>query len=546
MPTYPTSKTYRGGFYNSKNTGGTEDRVYTAEDVRKPYDTVFSDGIMPDKDGLAGNTLQVTAAGGMNIAVAVGNAKLGGAWFENTSAYTITLDAAGSTDRYDAVIIRNDDSEDVREPSIYILSSAEVPTVNALTRSDTIYEICVAYVKVPALAIEITADNITDTRLDGSLCDVMSGVGAMVVRSYRNTYFSESTNQKVIPIGIPQYNKNRDNLTVIVEGRVFSQGTNYTINNNEQITLAIGLSVVGTKIEFEVQKNVNAAGADTVVQEVAQIRNEMNVVNDILEHHYYCNGLNDNVNIGKIVSDFQSGFTDYSSMRLVIHGTFGASSPAGGAGTENNAYYWIRAAQGAASTRKVTLDFTDCKQIAINCTEGTYNIIFFGMDVRIIGANVIATGGAAVYMFSLAGNTFIHAENCRFWITTNSGGMIARSGTFRNCRASVTNATGHSYCFTPTDASLLRIFGGEYYAYTGSTTHVSAVVGVTSGANAVAVLYAVNAPTSDRGGYYQTHALYQTTGLISCTDLISALALNVADGLSNIRGTLAVSKAGMM
>lgn len=546
MPTYPASKTYRGGFYNSKNTGGTEDRIYTAEDVRKPYDTVFTDGIMPDRDGLAGTTLQVTAAGGLNISVAVGFAKLGGAWFENTSAYTIRLDSAGSTDRYDAVIIRNDDSEDVREPSIYIKSSATVPTADILTRNDNIYEICVAYVKVPALAIEVTAANITDTRLDGSMCDVMSGVGAVVVRSYRNTYFSESANQKKIPIGIPLYNKNRDNLTVIVEGRVFTQGENYTIDSNEQITLAIGLPVIGTKIEFEVQKNVNAAGADTVVQEVAVLRNEMNVANDMIEHHYYCNGVTDNVNISNIVSAFQSGFTDYSSMRLVIHGTFGASAPAGGEGTESNAYYWLRAAQGAASTRRVTLDFTDCKQIAINCAENTYNIIFFGMDVRIIGANVIATGGAAVYMFSLAGNTHIHAENCRFWITTNSGGMIARSGTFRDCRASVTNATGHSYCFFPQSASLLRLFGGEYYAYTGSADHVSAVVGVTSGANAVAILYAVNAPTNARSGYNQTHALYQTTGLISCTDLISTLALNVVSGSSNIRGTLAVSKPGMM
>lgn len=546
MPTYPASKTYRGGFYNSKNTSGTEDRVYTAEDVRKPYDTVFSDGIMPDRDGLAGTTLQVTAAGGLNISVGVGHAKLGGAWFENTSAYTIKLDSAGSTDRYDAVIIRNDDSEDVREPSIYISSSTTVPTADILTRNDSIYEICVAYIKVPALAIEITADNITDTRLDGSMCDVMTGVGAMVVRSYHNTYFSESANQKKIPIGIPLYNKNRDNLTVIVEGRVFTQGTNYTIDSNEQITLAIGLPVVGTKIEFEVQKNVNAAGADTVVQEVALLRTEMNVANDMIEHHYYCNGLNDNVNIGQIVSDFQSGFTDYSSMRLVIHGTFGASAPAGGAGTESNAYYWIRAAQGAASTRKVTLDFTDCKQIAINCDENTYNIIFFGMDVRIVGANVIATGGTAVYMFSLAGNTHIHAENCRFWITTNKGGMIARSGTFRDCRASVTNATGYSYCFTPIDASLLRLFGGEYYAYTGSSTSTSAVVGMTTGANAVAILYAVNAPTNARSGYYQTNAIYQSTGLISCTDLISTLSLKVKDGASNIRGTLAVSKAGMM
>lgn len=547
MPTYPIIKTYRGGFYNNKkDANGNDDRVYTAEDVRKPYDTVFSDGVMPDTDGTAGGVLAVTATGALGISIAAGHAKLGGAWFENDRAYNITLDGGSSAVRYDCVILRNDDNDDVREASIYIKSLSAVPTVSDLQRDDKVYEICIAYVRVPALATSISASNITDTREDGSLCNIMSGVGAMVVRTFYNTYFSETVNQTQIPIGIPQYNKARDELTVIVNGRTFANGAQYTINSNSQITLAIGLPVVGTRIDFEVAKNVNAAGAETVVQEVAALREEMTAANKILEHHYYCNGATDNVTVSNIISAFQTGYTDYASMRIVIHGTFGATSPRGGEGTAANAYYWFRAAQGSASTRRVTLDFTDCKQISINCDAGTHNIIFFGMDVRIVGANVVATGGASIFMFSTAGGTSIYAENCRFWITCDSGGYIARSGTFKNCRASVTNAGLHSYCFVPIDASLLRLDGGEYYAYTGSAEHVSAVVGLTSGANAVAILYGVNAPTSARSGYRQTNSIYQTTGIICSTDLISALPLSVVSGASNIRGTIALSKAGLM
>lgn len=547
MPTYPAIKTYRGGFYNNKvDAGGNNDRVYTAEDVRKPYDTVFSDGIMPEADGTAGNTLKVTNNGGMVISVGQGNAKVGGAWFENSGAYAITLDTASTTDRYDAVIIRNDDSDDVRDVTIYIKSLTKVPTVSDLERNDKVYELCLAYVRVPALATSISASNIIDTRDDGSLCNLMRGVGAMVVRTFKNTVYSETAGQKVINIGIPQYNKSRDTLIVAVEGRVFAEGVNYTITSNTQIELAIALPVVGTKIDFQVLKNVNAAGAETVVQEVAQLREEMTAANRILEHHYYCNGRTDNAQISQIISDFQSASTDYGSMRLVIHGTFGATAPRGGAGTADNPYYWIRAAQGAASNRRVTLDFTDCKQIAINCTAGTVNIIFFGMDCRVIGANVVATGGTTIYMFSLAGNTTVYAENCRFWITCDSGGFIARSGTFKNCRASVTNAGLHSYCFVPIAASLLRLDGGEYYAYTGSSEHVSAVVGLTSGESAVAVLFGVNAPTSDRSGYRQTHAVYQTTGKISCAYLISELPIQELSGSASYNGTIAVSKAGML
>lgn len=546
MPTYPLIKTYKGGFYNNKKDArGNDDRLYTAEDIRRPYDVVFTDGIKPDADGTLADFLKVTATGGLNISVAAGYAKLGGAWFENESAFFITLDSGTTAIRYDCVIIRNDDSDDVREPLIYIKSLPAVPTVADLIRNDKIYEVCVAYIRVPALATSISASDITDTRDEGRLCNAMSGVGAVVTRTYRNTVFSERAGQTGITIGIPQFNRTRDHLTVIVEGMVLSESA-YTIPANTYVELAIGLPVIGTKIDFEVRKNVNAAGADTVVNEVAGLLNEMALVNKTLEHHYYCNGRTDNINISTIISDFQSGGTNYDNMRLVIHGTFGATSPRGGEGTTDNPYYWIRAAQGAASNRRVTLDFTDCRQISINCDAGTHNIIFFGMDCRVIGASVNATGGASIFMFSTSGGTSVYAENCRFWITCDSGGYIARSGTFKNCRASVTNTGLHSYCFVPLSGSLLRIDGGEYYAYTASAEHFSAIVGATSGTNAVAILYAVNAPTVARSGYFQTHSLYQTTGMICSTDLISALPLNVVSGQSNIRGTIALSKAGMM
>lgn len=546
MPTYPVTKTYRGGFYNNtKDANGNNDREYSAKDMRMPYNVVFTDGVKPEADGTAGETLKVTALGEMVISVSPGHAKIGGAWFWNERAYNIRLDEGSAAVRYDAVIIRNDDTETVKEPLIYVRSLPSVPTVNNLIRSGDIYEICVAYVEVPALASSITAANIVDTREDGQLCNVMSGVGATVVRTYRNTVYTERAGQTGVVIGIPQFNKSRDHLTVIVEGRILSEDA-YTIPSNTYVELDLGLPVIGTKVDFEVRKSVNAAGADTVVQEVGGLLNEMASVRKTLEHHYYCNGRTDNIHISDIVTAFQTGGTDYGSMRLVIHGTFGATSPRGGGGTTDNAYYWFRAAQGAASNRRVILDFSDCSDIRINCDAGTVNIIFFGMDCQVVGANVIATGGTSIYMFSTSGGTTVYAENCRFWITCDSGGYIARSGTFKNCRASVTNSGLHSYCFAPISASLLRVEGGEYYAYTASADHFSAVVGLTSGDNAVAVLFGVNAPTSARSGYRQTHAVYQTTGKISCAYLISALEIVEVSGSASYNGTIKLSKPGLM
>lgn len=551
MPKYQENKTYRGGYYDSKMLNGQNDRTYSAKDMRKPYDTIFTDGIQPEADGTAGNTLKVTATGGMKISVAKGNAKIGGAWFENTAAYSIELDAAGNAVRYDCVIIRNDDNDSARAPIITVRSLDHVPTAADLTRADNVFEVCVAYVRVPAFATEISASNITDTRehgrIDGAgadgLCNIMGGVGAMVVRTFRNTVYSDTANQKNFLIGIPQYNKARDHLTVIVEGRVLSESA-YTIVSNWTVALELGLPLIGTRLDFEVRKNVNAAGADTVVQEVGGLLNEVASINKTLEHHYYCNGSTDNVHISEIVKTFLQG-GNYGSLDLKVHGTFGATSPVSGTGVSTSAYKWFDFYL-ASPTRRATVDFTDCSQITLDVTNGTYNIAFYADYIRIVGANLFmqnSASGTNNRVFSSARGE-IFADNCRFWITGYSGCTVAECGTFTNCRASVTNTTGHSYCFASASTTLIRINGGEYYAYTASSSHYSAVVGLTSGADAVAILYGVNAPTAARSGYYQTHALYQTTGVLNCRDLISALTLNVVSGQSNVAGTIAKSKAG--
>lgn len=550
MPIYPQTKTYRGGFYHNKLTNGVNDRVYDAKDLRKPYNVIYTDGVKPDKDGTAGDNLKVSSLGGLSISVAAGFAQLGGAWFENKSAYNITLDTASAAERYDCVIIRNDDSESVREPSIYIKSLSAIPTINNLIREGDIYEICVAYVRVPALATSITDANIVDTRTDGALCNVMSGVGAMVVRTYRNTYFSETANQRVIPIGIPQYDKSRDDLTVIVNGRVFAEGDNYVIwSNAKEVSLNIGLPVVGTRIDFEVRKNVNAAGAETVVQEVAELRKEMTATNRILENYYYCNGVNDNVNISNIAKAFLS-LDFYHSMKLHIIGHFGFTEMVGGTGSTSDPYKLFDFGTFANTPKpKVILDFYECDEISVLVADGAYTTIFGGTAIEVRGANVYAsntTTGTIIRIFDDAVKR-LKVEDCRFWLTGYKNSLIAMNGTFVNCRGSIANVTENSYCFLPSNNGIIRITGGEYYAYTGDSSKQSSIVGQSS-ADAVSVLYGVNAPTIERSGFYQTNSILQWAGggILSCTDLISALPLIVVSGISNIRGTIVKNKPNLM
>lgn len=547
MPTYQMEKTYKSGFYdNWKDVNGQDMRVYTAQDMRKPYDVVFSDGIMPEADGTAGNMLKVSLLADMQISISKGHAKVGGAWFENTAPFKIALDAAESTTRYDCIIIRNDDTERVAEASIYIKSLYSVPTVANMVRTDKIYELCLAYVEVPAFAETISAGNIVDTREDGNLCNVMRGVGATVIRTYTNTYFTEAENQTEIPIGISQFDRTRDALSVIVEGRIMTAGTNYNIIDNEKITFNIGLPKVNTKIDFEVVKNVNAAGAETVIREVAELRKEITIANKTLEHHYYCNGINDNFKISEIVSQFQNGANDNSSMRLMVHGYFGATEPISGDGNGSSPFVWLQLAQNNASSRRVIVDFTDCREINIQCAQPTYNIIFAGKNANIVGANLTVAGGNYVYLFSTEANIFPFVENCRFWVTSNIGGHIAKSGTFKNCKVIHTVISGNAYSFDVGNTSLLRLIGGEYCAY-ANESYFCAVVRIATGqAGAVAILDNVSMPEAYKSGYTQVDCIVHRSGHLRCTDLITTLGTDVMSETSEFRGTIEVSKPNMM
>lgn len=546
MPIYQTIKTYRSGFYTDKNDG----RVYTAEDVRKPYDVIYSDGIKPDHDGLPNNNLKVSAVANMEIAISSGFAKLGGAWFENKSSYVIELDSPAATVRYDCVILRNDDSEDVRDSQIYIKSLNHVPTLNDLERNELVYEVCIGYVTVSPTTTSITEANITDTRVDGALCNVMSGVGATVVRTFRNTYWTEQANQAKIPIGINQYDRTRDILNVMIEGRLT---TSYTINDNDNITLSIGLPVVNTRVDFEVIKNVNAAGAETVVQEVAQLRKEVDTNNKKLEYDYYCNGVNDNEIISYLVTNFLKSGYDDNSRKFNIHGHFGYTRAMTGSGTSSNPYnlfdFILDEDVHGNFTRHVTLDFTNCDEINFTPTNNSTNLIFKSQAIRIVGANVRAsnnTTGTVIRVFN-SSQFPITCENCRFWITGYQDSIIARNGTFINCRGSITNTMNNSYCFNVSSYGVLNLIGGEYYSYVADFISVSAIIGQ-SATTGTSILNGVSAPSKDRSGLFQSHSIYQMNGAgyVSCYGLITKLSTQLASGQSNIAGTIPLSKEGLI
>ena len=243
--------------------------------------------------------------------------------------------------------------------------------------------------------------------------------------------------------------------------------------------------------------------------------------------------------------------SDYGSYTIYVNGVFGYTQMASGTGIENGEYHFIEAGLGTLRNRKVVLDFANCSFISLDGIEDKYYTVFYGMNVNVKNANISCTGRESIFhMFSEAtssSDTCINVENCRFWINAKDKSYIARSGTFRNCLGLVINNTINSYCFEVDDKSLLRIIGGEYYAYTSYSAGDSSVVYVPETAtNGVVIIYGMNCPQVTKGAYYQTSAIKCLSNNAKCsfTDMITTL--NITATGQNVRGTIVANKPNMM
>ena len=266
------------------------------------------------------------------------------------------------------------------------------------------------------------------------------------------------------------------------------------------------------------------------------------------EYNYICNGVNDNIIISQLVHSFVTGNdTRYEDMTIRIHGKFGALAPYQGDGSSASPYIWIIAGRSRETTRRVFLDFGNCEQITLPTAEADkYYTVFYGLETHIKNCNIIANGADAyINMFSSPSATMNFCEDCRFWVTCASG-FVSRGGTFRNCRISFTTTVDDAYIFNVMSGGLLRVFGGEYLCY-ASTGKFSTVVYVNSAqTNAVVITYGMNCPANARSNYVQTYAINCLTNnaLCSFTDTITTLPIEAAG--QNIRGTIAISKVGLM
>ena len=534
------------------------DRNYNADDISDWLDVVMTTGVIKSNTGL-----KVTPAGGLSVSVDVGKAIINGKPYRNDAAKVFTIDTAptGSASRIDFIVLRFDRQTASRNTYL-AYKKGEGAAAPALERTDLIYELALARITVAPFATEITAANIADLRGDTETvvttttgqsrgyCPYMTAAKGYddyydaIVLEYKDAV-TLSAASATVEFNIPQYGWTGVDIVNVYTNGIRERESAYTISGNV-ITFTSGAKAAGTVVEVVVNKFIDGEGLGTALEQYKELQTIVLNLQKTDVYNYVCNGVNDNVKISQIVTEFLNAGTDYSQMTLNICGTFGASTPYAGSGTETNLYQWIRAGAGAATNRRVILDFGNCSEINLNCAAGLHYTVFYGLNVYVRNCNLIAYGEeATIYMFSTAGATFATAENCRFWITAASG-FIARGGYFRNCHGSITTTNSDAFCFNTLSGGLLRVFGGEYWAYS-PTANQSAVIYVNAAqAGAVVNTYSISCPTLARSGYVQTRAIscYSNDEKCSFTDTITTLEISATG--QNIRGTIKASKAGFI
>lgn len=154
----------KSGFYNSIN----QDRLYSAEDMNKPYHRLISEGIFATKAGTPSTDFQVVATdNGMNITVKKGEAMLAKKWVENPSDIIITVsNNTGIVPRKDSIILQVDKKESGRVANIIYRegTASSNPVPPELENDDDIVEMRIANIYVSTGVNKIEQLAITDLR----------------------------------------------------------------------------------------------------------------------------------------------------------------------------------------------------------------------------------------------------------------------------------------------------------------------------------------------------------------------------------------------
>lgn len=232
------------------------DREYEAEFFRKYFAKFLSNGVyLGHYKNYGDNSMKVSLDTGLTIKVAKGAGIIEGADYENENDQLITLERPVAGTRIDRVVVQMNASLDTRASKL-IIKQGDGTTPAELTRTENIYEICIAEVTVRSTT-NLTDNDIRDTRFDTDLCGIVNSLisisGDEIVAEFREYVDSVASNlvrkdqSSVINGTITDNNggTSKNNFTDVYRDKLDGIANNA---NNYSLPTATGNTLGGVKV----------------------------------------------------------------------------------------------------------------------------------------------------------------------------------------------------------------------------------------------------------------------------------------------------------
>ena len=125
-----------------------------------------------------------------------------------------------------------------------------------------------------------------------------------------------------------------------------------------------------------------------------------------------------------------------------------------------------------------------------------------------------------------ANNGRINVDNCRFNIAATGVARIADHGTFTNCYGYIKSETASAFCFSPKSIGLIRLIGGEYYAYVKTSSGQNSAIVYTTASDTDGVLMAtdIHCPVVALENYTQSYLSVAYAGKTYINGVVSRLS----------------------
>lgn len=162
-------------FFDAQGVEGSYDRTYSSADLAAYFASFVGNGVYANP----ANQLKVSAATGkMAVSVNPGKAWINGYYYElSDSAKELTIATGDANNpRIDLLVCSLNLSNRLIELKVIQGAASANPQAPTYSREDEVYDLVLAKVAVAAGAVELSTEDITDTRPDNELCGFVTGV----------------------------------------------------------------------------------------------------------------------------------------------------------------------------------------------------------------------------------------------------------------------------------------------------------------------------------------------------------------------------------